>query len=141
MQFQFIRLVLRLLLQTTGARCKLVLLLQHFRTSACRHVTRWRYIIDQLIQLLQLISGHEQFVRVRGNVVAVTSARLPVVFVAGLVLFRIEDRVLEVVQNVWVFGLDRLAKPLSFRSFGLRVVLPEILLLLATSGGEVIRVF
>jgi len=56
-------------------------------------------------------------VRVRGDVVAIAPPRLPVVLVAGLVLFRIEDRVFEVMQNVWVFGLDRLAKPLSLRSF------------------------
>lgn len=109
--------MLSLLLQTTCTRRKLVLLLQHSRTSACRHLTRWRYVVDELVQLLQLVPGDKQFVRVRGDVVAIAPPRLPVVLVAGLVLFRIEDRVFEVMQNVWVFGLDRLAKPLSLRSF------------------------
>ena len=49
-------------------------ILPAFTSCAEGHLADWRQVVDDLAQHLQLLSDRGQFLRVRGQVVAVTSS-------------------------------------------------------------------
>lgn len=75
-QFNLVCLMLRLLLQATGARGELVLLLACLRSNIKRQLAHGRHVIDHPTQLVQLLSNRIQLLRIRRQIVAISFAGL-----------------------------------------------------------------
>lgn len=78
-QLDLVRLVLRLLLQSTRPGRQLVLLLPGLGARIKGQFGHWRDVVDHPEQLVQLPADRIQLPRVRRQVVAVTLARLSTV--------------------------------------------------------------
>lgn len=78
-QLDFVRLVLRLLLQAARARRQLVLLLARLGARVERQLGHGRYVVDHTEEFVQLAADRVEFARVRCQVVAVALARLSAV--------------------------------------------------------------
>lgn len=126
MQFNFIRLMLRLFLQSTRPRRQLILLLPRFRSYIKRQLTHRRHIINYPAQLIQLLANTIQFPRVRCQIVTVTLARLATVFDAAHCTIRAENRIGDLVQDVRILHFWFHNQTLAFGTFRLDVVLPEV---------------
>ena len=72
---ELVGLVLGLLLQPAGPRGELVLLLPRLAPGVERHLAGRREVVDHLAQLVQLLPDGGQFLRIRGQVVAVAPPR------------------------------------------------------------------
>ena len=135
-QFQLVRLVLGLLLQTACPRCKLVLLLESLAAEV-RGQFIWRHHgIDQLV--FSFLSSFPVRKSLYGfGVTSLPSPRraLP------LCLYRVwfcsgsKTGILEIVQDVWIIVLDGLTQALALWTLWLSIVLPEEASIFLTRDG------
>ena len=89
-------------------------------------------MVDNSIQFLQFLSDLVQLDRAGQYIVAITASRLATVTnIARRRLIRVEDGILERVQNVRILVVRWDVEFGAFRALGLRVILPEITRFLA----------
>ena len=138
-EFELVGFVLSLLLQTASPRGELVLLLPLPVPRQLWHLDDGNDTVDLFVQLTQFITNMEETVRVRCDVIAIAPPSFAIMLVLHLMLIWVKDRVLKVIENVWIVSLQCLGQTFALRTLGLHVILPEEALILAACADELLN--